>query len=106
MSYKILGQIVPTVATTTPLYEVPTGKEAVCSTLTVCNLGLYGVKFDVFVVSSVDSLTPKSYILYNVDLNSGDTMFFTIGLTLSAGDTVGVNIDSGEVAFNLFGSEV
>ena len=106
MTYKILGQIVPANATNTPLYEAPTGKQAVCSTLTICNYGTYGCRFRVFVVGAVDSLTDKCNILYDVDINSNETLFFTIGITLSAGDTVGVYVDNGTVAFNLFGTEV
>jgi len=37
--YKVLGQVLPSAASTwTQLYAVPTGKEAVCSSLTVANL--------------------------------------------------------------------
>ena len=39
INYKVLGQTVPSAnATYTQIYAVPSGKQAICSSLTVANL--------------------------------------------------------------------
>jgi len=89
--YKVLGQVLPSAASTwTQLYAVPTGKEAVCSSLTVANL-------------TADD------ILYRVRIRvagAGVSQALQLSMTLSAGDIVEIYAPSTSIAFNLFGSEL
>lgn len=104
-TYKILGQVAPSITTDTDLYTVPAGTQAVCSTLTVCNRG-GSTTFYVMVVPSGDTVSDENYLIYNVGINASDTLFFTIGITLNTGDKIVVNSSSSTLTFNLFGTEV
>jgi len=83
--YKVLGQAVPSAnATWTQLYAVPTGKEAVCSSLTVA----------------------KQTLVYDTAAAGGVSQALQLSMTVSAGDIVEVYAASTSIAFNLFGSEL
>ena len=104
--YKILGQVNPTTTSLTDLYEVPTSKEAFCSTLSVCNQGAVTSTVRVAVRQNGDALVPKQYIIYDTQIVPQDSLFLTVGLSLFAGDIVSVNSATSSLSFNLFGTEI
>lgn len=104
-SYKVLGQVAPTATTQTTLYTTPALTQSVCSTLVICNRGTTA-SFRVAVVPSGDTLSNENYIVYDNYVNQYDTIFLTLGLTLSAGDVVTVYASSGDLSFGLFGTEI
>lgn len=106
-SYKVLGQINPT-TTSAPatLYTVPAGTQAFCSTLSICNQGSTTSNVKVAVQPSGASLDPKHYIVYNTTVYPSDSLFLTIGLSLSASDVISVQATTSSVSFNVFGSEL
>ena len=104
-TYKVLGQVVPSATTATTLYTVPSATQAVASTLTICNLGLT-TPVRVAVRPAGATLANQHYIVYDNTLNSNDTMFFTLGLTLATTDVVTVYSGTATVSFNLYGSEI
>jgi hypothetical protein len=105
VSYKVLGQAAPAATTSTVLYTVPAAKQAVCSTLTVCNQTAASITYRVSVRPAGATLAGLHYIAYDVNLpgNSSDTI--TIGLTLDTTDVVSVYCSTTGVSFGLFGSE-
>ena len=103
--YKVLGQSKPTAATNADLYTVPAGKEAVVSTLSICNQGA-SASFRVAVRPAGATLADQHYIVYDAALNASDALFLTVGLTLEAGDVVTVYVNTANVSFGLFGSEI
>ena len=104
-AYKVLGQSSPAAATLTSLYTVPAVTSAVSSTLTVCNYGA-STTFRVAVRPAGASLANQHYILYEVIINSSDTLFFTLGLSLATTDVVSVYAGNATVSFNLYGTEI
>lgn len=103
--YKVLGQVKPAATTATTLYTVPGSTSAVCSTLTVCNLGT-STTFRVAVRPAGAALEDKNYIIYENWLNAYDSVFLTLGITLAATDVVTVYAGTATMIFNLYGSEI
>ena len=104
-AYKVLGQVSPALNTATTLYTVPAATSAVCSTLSVCNRGL-STFVRVAVRPAGATLANEHYVVYDAAVNQYDSMFLTLGLTLSATDVVTVYAQTADVTFNLFGSEI
>lgn len=107
INYKVLGQVLPSATTTwTQLYVAPTGKQAICSSLTVTNLGtddnLYRVRVRVAGAAAND----KQHIIFDTASAAGVSQALQLSMTLSAGDIVEVYAAATTIAFNLFGSEV
>ena len=106
ISYKILGQAVPAANTSVDLYTVPVGRQSIVSTLNVCNTTLSNVTFRVMVRNAGEAINQKQYIAYDTALPAQDAIGLTLGMTLNASDVVTVQSYQGNVAFNLFGSEI
>jgi hypothetical protein len=102
-TYKVLGQSSPAATTATTLYTAPT--QAVCSTLSVCNRGAT-TTFRVAVRPAGAALSDAHYIVYENSINQYDSVFFTLGITLSATDVVTVYAGTTALSFSLFGSEI
>jgi hypothetical protein len=104
-TYKVLGQSKPAATTLAALYTVPSSTSAVASTLTICNLGV-STLVRVAVRPAGASIADQHYIVYNTTLNSNDTLFFTLGISLAATDVVSVYAGTANVSFNLYGTEI
>ncbi len=105
-TYKILGQVAISGATTTGLYTTPAGKNTVCSTLSVCAIGAASY-LRVSAVPSGQNLSKKHYLLYDSQLNQYDSLSLTLGITLNASDKINVYASGGgPVGFSLFGAEI
>ena len=107
VNYKVLGQVVPAASGLTTLYTVPSGTQAVCSTLSVCNLAGFVNTYRIAVRPSGASIISQHYIAYDAQVAGNDSNFLTLGLSLGSGDIVSVftPYNSG-LAFSLFGSEI
>jgi hypothetical protein len=105
ITYKTLGQLNPSATTLSTLYTVPSSTQAVGSTISVCNQGV-STTFRVAVRPAGASIDPKHYIAYDSPVNQGDTVFLTLGITLATTDVVSVYAGTGNISFNLFGSEI
>lgn len=108
--YKILGQAIPAPNVYVDMYAVPTGNSAVISTLNIANLGTANVSFRVALkqgnVTAGAWPTNKQFIAYEVPLPGNDAIGLSLGITLDQTDVVTVLSFQGNVAFNLFGSEL
>lgn len=105
-AYKVLGQIEPAATTATTLYTVPSATEAVVSTITACNNGTAATTIRIAVRPDGESLADKHYIVYETAIQSYESLFFTIGITLNASDVITVYAGTATVSFNAFGSEI
>lgn len=106
ISNKILGQVAPAVGAAADLYTVPAGKSAVCSTLSVCNLGSGTASYSIRCRKNGDALMDKQLFASNATLTGNETVLLTVGITVGAGDIISVSSGIGSVAFQLFGAEV
>jgi hypothetical protein len=104
--YKILGQALPTANTFTDIYRVPTANSTVVSTLNVCNLTSSNVSFRIATRPNGNTITGAHYIAYDIALGAQDAIGMTMGVTLAANDVVTVFSFQGNVAFNLYGTEI
>lgn len=105
ISYKVLGQSAPSATTNTDLYTVPSSTSAVASTLVIANRGVT-TTVRVAVRPAGAALANQHYIVYDTPVNQNDSLFLTIGLSLSQTDVVTVYAGSADVSFSLFGSEI
>jgi hypothetical protein len=104
-AYKVLGQSNPAATTNTTLYTVPASTSAVCSTLSIANLGV-STTFRVAVRPAGATLANQHYIVYDSAINAGSAVYLTLGVSLATTDVVTVYAGTADVAFGLFGSEV
>ena len=99
---RILGQSLPPAATEAVLYNCTS--TATISTLIACNTGT-AAEFNVAVRRKGASAEDKQYIYFETPLAAGESFALTGGMTLGEGESIWVESDTGDVAFNLFGAE-
>lgn len=104
-TYKILGQSIPSSASISTLYTVPTSSQAVISSITVCNQST-STTYRVAVVPSGSVLGAKNYICYEAPLNANDSIFLSLGLSLSGSDSISVLSGNSSASFNVYGAEI
>lgn len=105
--YRVLGQVVPSAVNNwTQIYPCPTGKEAICSSLTVANLSTDDILYRVRVRQAGAEANNKQIIVYDTASAAGVSQALQLSMTLSAGDLVEIYASSTSIAFNLFGSEL
>jgi hypothetical protein len=103
--YKILAQAAPAATTNTDLYTVPAGKDAIVSTIVVANRST-ATTYRIWAIPSGASLANEHYLAYDVAVGDGDSTTITLGITLTAGDVIGVRGTSANLSFSVFGSEI
>jgi hypothetical protein len=103
---KILGQSYPAAATPTDVYTVPTGKQAVVSTFTVCNQSTFDDKFSIAIIPSGEVLDTKHIVFLNQQITGEDTFVATIGICLNDGDMFQATSTLGTCSFMVTGQEI
>lgn len=104
--YRVLGQVLPSANTLTTLYTVPASKQAVVSTITVCNQAATNAAFGICLRPAGASQTTSQYIAMGAVAPANDTIVLTLGLTLTATDVVSVSATTATVSFGCFGSQI
>ena len=106
-TYRVLGQIYPSASTLTTAYTVPALTSAIVSTICVSNQTTVATSYRISVEPSGNGSTvPKNYIAKDSVVSGLENHYITIGITLASGDIVKCYSESGQVSFNLFGSEI
>ena len=106
VAYKILGQEAPLATTEVDLYTVPAATNTVASSVTITNRGSTIATFRVAVVQGGGVTGPRHYLYYDLPLAGYDTFIATIGVTMETTDVVRVYASTGDLTFQLFGSEI
>jgi len=91
------------------LYTVPSGDQAVCSTMVVSNNLTHSAYFSLYAVVSGDSATTppdKSIISNRTIVAAGESYNMTLGHTLSAGDKMVFRASHAGMFFTMFGTEL
>lgn len=104
-AYKVLGQLSPGSNLNFDLYTVPATTSTVVSTMAVCNRG-NTTTYRVSVRPGGATLANTHYLIFDNIVDSVDTIFLTLGLTLSTTDVVTVSANNSNVTFSLFGTEI
>lgn len=105
-NYLVLGQVAPSATTNTTLYTVPSSTQAVVSTISVCNRGSISAKFRIAVRPDGAALADQHYVAYDVDIDAGATIPWTIGITMGDTDVITVFSSTPDLSFSAFGSEI
>ena len=106
ITYKVLAQSAPSATTNTDVYTVGAGKQAVVSTITVCNRAASAATYRIAIRVAGSALSNEEYIVYDTQVPANDTISLTLGVTLGAADVVTVYASTANLSFNLFGTEI
>jgi len=102
----VLAQSAPSATTSTDIYTVGAGKQAVVSTITVANRGASASSYRISVRPAGATLANQHYLAYDIAIAANDTTVLTIGLTLEATDVVTVYALSANLSFGIYGTEI
>ena len=102
---KVLGQVNPTAALLTEVYQVPEYTTAVVSSIMVTNRSATATTFRIAVAPLAVPDSLEQYVFYDAPILGNDTVGAVVGVTLSAFDVVRVYATLGTLSFSLFGSE-
>lgn len=104
-TYKVLGQTNPAGTTLVSLYTTPAATQAVCSTLSICNLDV-STLYRIAIRPAGAAIANQHYVVYDAAINANDSILLTLGVALAATDVVSVYAGTANVAFSLFGCEI
>lgn len=105
MAKKVLGQSNPAATTATTLYTVPASKEAVVSSISICNLASSSATYRIAIRPAGAGLANQHYLAYDVTVGAADTTIITVGITLATTDVITVYASTANLAFSAFGDE-
>lgn len=101
----MLGQRNPSAGNIEDIYKVPVGKDAIISSIFVCNRTASSDTFRIAISSNGLAVDNAHYIYYDVVIPANETFVSTTGITLNEKDVVRVYSLNGYLAFNLSGKE-
>jgi hypothetical protein len=105
-AYKILGQVADASANDVELYLVGSGKEAVVSTIVVCNREAANNTFRIATKTDNSAVANTDYVAYDSVVNGNDTITLTLGITLQTGAEISVGASDANVTFQAYGTEI
>jgi glucose-6-phosphate dehydrogenase assembly protein OpcA len=105
MAKKVLGQSNPSATTATTLYTVPASKEAVVSSISICNLASSSATYRIAIRPAGATLANTHYLAYDVTVGAADTTIITVGITLATTDVITVYASTANLVFHAYGDE-
>jgi hypothetical protein len=106
VTYRVLGQALPSPNVFFDMYAVPSTANAIISTLNVCNQSAANVTFRVAIRPANATITGKNYIVYDTALPAQDSIALSLGMSLASTDVITVLSYQGNVSFSAFGTEI
>ena len=107
MAYKPAQvQGTASVGTYATLYTVPSAKQAVISTIAICNTASTAATFRIGITTSAGTPAASEWLAYDTTVAATDTVFLTVGASLDTGKFVRVSSSATTVAFTAFVSEI
>lgn len=104
--YKVLGQLACAATTEEAVYKVPSAKQAVISTVVICNRTSSSVTFRLYVAVDDAATDNKMYLYYDASLPGNDTFTATLGITMGADDELRFYCSAASCSVNAFGVEI
>lgn len=105
--YKILGQAAPANTSNANLYTVPTGKEAIISSIAVANVTGTDALYEIYVRPSGAAAATSNALVFDATATKNSTVIIQAGITLSAGDIITVQTGTANaITFHAYGTEV
>ena len=102
MAKKVLGQSNPSANSNTTLYTVPASKEAVVSSISICNLASSSATYRIAIRPAGAAIANQHYLAYDVTVGAADTTIITVGITLATTDVITVYASTANLAFSAF----
>lgn len=106
ITYKTLGQSIPSAATLTDLYTVPGATSAVISSVVICNQSATPTTVRLEVSLAGAAVTTKDYLMFDVPIGGNQVLTLELGITMATTDKLRCYATLATVSFNVFGSEV
>ena len=105
--YKVLGQAAPANTSVTDAYTVPTGKEAIISSIAIANVTATDAVYEVYVRVSGVAAVAANALVFDATAGANSTTIIQAGITVSAGDIISVQTATADaITFHVFGTEV
>ncbi len=105
--YKILGQLASAATTQETIYTVGAGKEAVISTVAICNRAAASRTYRLSVNPNGTAVADAMYLVFDATIPANDSVFLTLGLTMNELDIIQGYASAGSsLTFQAFGSEI
>ena len=106
-NYKVLGQSRPADTAVTDLYTVPSGGQAITSTIAVANTATLNATFRIFVRPAGAVADEATAVVYDAVIAGNSTTTLTLGITTGATDVVSVRSNTDlALTFTAFGLEI
>jgi hypothetical protein len=109
ITYKILGQAAPANNTNVTLYTVPTGKQAILSSITFVS-GDSANSVRIFAVKSGETANNSTNVIYYIGTAATTSSYqFTDKITLAAGESIVIKHSTGgewAAMATVFGTEM
>ena len=106
-NYKILGQTVPTAATETLHYTVPSSTSTMIKSINIANTsGTADIYNIALVTTAANAATSGQFIAYQHSIAGNSTVSIKAGYTLATGNGVRVTSTNGTTTFSTFGAEI
>lgn len=103
-SFRVAPVVTP--GAMTNVYQVPSGNQAVVSTINIANLGLTPATVRIAARPSGTSLANQHFLAFDLQLDKGESKAITEGITLNANELIEVQAANSPVAVNVFGTEI
>jgi hypothetical protein len=88
------------------LYKTTTASAAIISTLAITNTASVASTFRIGIMGTEGTPAAANWVVYNSTVNGSDTIFLTVGLTLSANQFIRVSSNTTSVTFSAYISEI
>jgi hypothetical protein len=106
-TYKTLGQAAPASTANADIYTVPAGREAVVSSIVVCNTTAEGSSFRIFQRINGAAAGAANAIAFDVAIAANSLVSIELKLTLDAADIISVrSATANALTFTVNGSEI
>jgi hypothetical protein len=102
------AQVQGTASTSTyaTLYSTPASTVANISTIAICNTSSSSATYRIAIMSSAGTPAAANWLVYDSSVPANDTVFLTIGATLSPEKFIRVSSSANTTTFTAFISEV
>jgi hypothetical protein len=105
--YKVLGQARPADTNVADLYTVPTGGQAIASTIAVANTTALNATYRIFIRPDAATADEGTAIVYDAVIAGNSTTTLTLGITANGDDVVSVKSNTAlALTFTAFGLEI
>lgn len=94
------------VGTYATLYTTPASTTAVISTIAVVNTASASATYRIGFASSETTPAAADWLVYDGEVPANDTLFLSVGATITAGTLVRVSSSANTVSFQAFVSEI